>query len=136
MQLKTQKNLRRDMGKIKINEVMLERLKLNHSVIISKDAIGQAMKPIFNTLPDQDAINILFRNYVASEVQKKIQIQYPKDWWNAFKERWFPNWLKWRYPVIYRKHDFSPKVLYPFMKISLPNERRFPIVIESIEEKE
>ena len=24
---------------------------------------------------------------------------YPKDWWQAFKDRWFPKWLKRHYPV-------------------------------------
>jgi len=25
--------------------------------------------------------------------------EYPTDWWQAFKERWFPKWLLNRYPV-------------------------------------
>jgi hypothetical protein len=28
-------------------------------------------------------------------------VRYPKDWWEAFKERWFPKWLLERYPAQY-----------------------------------
>lgn len=26
-------------------------------------------------------------------------VAYPINWWEAFKDRWFPKWLKRRYPV-------------------------------------
>jgi len=32
-------------------------------------------------------------------------IKYPKDWKEAFKERWFPKWLKHFYPVKYNIHE-------------------------------
>ena len=32
-------------------------------------------------------------------------ISYPDGWREAFKERWFPGWLKKRYPVKYCEHD-------------------------------
>lgn len=46
---------------------------------------------------------------VAGERVKEIK--YPMDWWQAFKERWFPKFLLKRFPVDYRiwKIDF----LYP-----------------------
>lgn len=40
-------------------------------------------------------------------------IWYPKDWWEAFKERWFRGWLRKRCPVVYRVVDI--KALYPDM---------------------
>lgn len=27
------------------------------------------------------------------------EIEYPLDWWQAFRERWLPNWWLKRYPV-------------------------------------
>jgi hypothetical protein len=31
---------------------------------------------------------------------KGESITYPKDWWQAFKGRWFPAWAKRRWPII------------------------------------
>ena len=33
-------------------------------------------------------------------------ITYPKDWWQAFKARWFPAWAKRRWPV--QMERFTP----------------------------
>lgn len=33
------------------------------------------------------------------EVQPQSLIHYPKNWWQAFRERWFPMWWLDRYPI-------------------------------------
>lgn len=38
-----------------------------------------------------------FRHRLYSHKVKDVE--YPADWWEAFKDRWFPSWLKRRYPV-------------------------------------
>jgi len=52
--------------------------------------------------------------------------KFPADWWQAVKDRWFPDWLKRRYPVRYT--IISRSAVYPEM--SLPNGR----VIEEAED--
>ena len=39
--------------------------------------------------------------FVTSLEQPYHVIRYPKDWWQAFKYRWFPSWLKGRFPIEY-----------------------------------
>ena len=39
--------------------------------------------------------------FVASLEQPYHVISYPKDWWQACKNRWFPGWLKGRFPIEY-----------------------------------
>ena len=51
--------------------------------------------------------------------QQLEEIKYPRDWWQAIKDRWFPNWLKERYPVIYTIVDVKAK--YPKYKL-MPEE--------------
>lgn len=34
-----------------------------------------------------------------------IHRQWPRTWWDAFKERWFPAWAKDRWPVEYDSID-------------------------------
>jgi hypothetical protein len=50
-----------------------------------------------------DELIIGLRAYIAALPFDKICIyhKYPKDWWEALKERWFPEWAKKRWPVEY-----------------------------------
>jgi hypothetical protein len=45
-----------------------------------------------------------FRIYIAGMEKERIKIDrhWPSDWKEAFKERWFPHWLKRRFPVNYQ----------------------------------
>jgi len=37
--------------------------------------------------------------------RKLAQYKWPATWRDAFKERWFPEWAKRRWPVLYREVD-------------------------------
>lgn len=39
--------------------------------------------------------------YVTGKVIDKIHVdvEYPSDWWEAFKDRWFPEWMLRKWPV-------------------------------------
>lgn len=49
--------------------------------------------------------------YVARMEVERIQFkrQWPADWWQAFKERWFPKWLKDRFPVRYEVFEIDER---------------------------
>jgi nuclear transport factor 2 (NTF2) superfamily protein len=40
----------------------------------------------------------LIHLYYSYEVER-ISVRFPADWWEAFKERWFPKWARDRWPV-------------------------------------
>lgn len=35
--------------------------------------------------------------------QEEACVDYPADWWQAIKERWFPTWLRRRSPVRFKR---------------------------------
>lgn len=35
------------------------------------------------------------------------EISHPSTWWDAFKERWFPEWAKKRWPVQYKTYEVA-----------------------------
>ena len=41
------------------------------------------------------------------------KVEYPADWWQAFKDRWFPAWAKRRWIVKTKVILVSFDVLYP-----------------------
>ena len=55
-------------------------------------------------------------------VKSKV-IEHPKDWKEAFKERWFPNFLLKRFPVVYTIHELSFDLMYPNFKSNIPDEK-------------
>ena len=50
--------------------------------------------------------------YIHGMEDQKIYIhrQWPKDWWQAFKERWFAAWMKRRWPVEYKQIDIEERI--------------------------
>lgn len=51
------------------------------------------------------------------------RIEYPADWWQAFKARWFARWMLRRWPARMTVITWSPMVAYPL--IALPDEPRW-----------
>jgi hypothetical protein len=79
-----------------------------------------------------DTLVITIRNQFLSEYLGTHIIKYPLNWIEAFKERWFPKYLKSLWPIKYKEHIISARVLYPNLKASLPDEPQF---IKFIDEK-
>lgn len=46
-----------------------------------------------------------------------VQIRVPLDWWEHFKERWFPTWALARWPVRYRTLASTGWHLYPKLPV-------------------
>jgi hypothetical protein len=64
---------------------------------------------------------IRIRQDIFGRQLDKVEIRYPSDWWQAFKQRWFPEWLLKRYPVIEEIKIVDILALYP--DINLPGHR-------------
>ena len=60
-----------------------------------------------------DQIEVQIRGYIWQEKLDHVEISYPLDWWQAFKERWLPAWILKHSPVIKQTHIFDMAVLYP-----------------------
>ena len=39
--------------------------------------------------------------FLQSELLEEITVRHPADWWQSFKEHWFPGWILKLYPVHY-----------------------------------
>lgn len=86
-------------------EILDSRLhKLYYSCItIRKDEINQFLehadiKPLHLSYKLELAVTHLIGMVRGSTVS---EIKHPSDWWQAFRERWLPNWWLKHYPVNY-----------------------------------
>lgn len=81
-------------------------------------------KPDVDVYIDQvtEDIAISVRDYIWKEDLLPVEVSWPSDWWQAFKDRWFPAWLKKRYPVQLDGRKFSFHICYPDYRPSLPHQ--------------
>lgn len=68
------------------------------------------------------------RTEVMAEKIAEETIIYPKDWWQAFKERWFGKYLKKWYPVIYKKIIVKGYATYPELRMVCPKEKAKAVI--------
>ncbi len=61
--------------------------------------------------------------FIWGEKLEPKKIQYPRDWFQAFKERWYPKRLLRRWPVLLTTHLITAYALYPDFRRAMPNER-------------
>lgn len=105
------------------SEVQLERIKLTFAQKMSNELLG-AMVEVKSIADDflKNQLTFVIQGYLWGESGKPQTIRYPATWWDAVKERWFPEWLVARYPVTYREYEINLNTLYPNFRISLPHE--------------
>jgi hypothetical protein len=81
-----------------------------------REAVATAVMQYGLDLPDYDVqamydaysdkMVMSMKSYIATDEAEPIEIEippfshsYPRDWWEWFKQRWFPKWLLDKYPV-------------------------------------
>lgn len=73
-----------------------------------------------------DDLMLRVRQRVWGEELERVELPSPADWWQAVKERWFPEWAKRRWPVQWLTHVVKLHALYP--KRCFPLEESYPRV--------
>jgi len=83
---------------------VLERIKIGLSFIFPNNIETTLHE---NAFVDQAILKI--KTYIYKEQLGHKEIKYPADWFEAFKERWFPK----SHPIKYKTFKFSLNALYP-----------------------
>lgn len=102
--------------------VKLEKLRVGAQVALSQELLGEDVKIIQNVLNERIIFSVKGYVWAESEKVRRQTIKFPRDWWQAFKERWFPNWLLNRYPVDYHIVDIDVNAIYPGFRFAIPNQ--------------
>ena len=112
-----------------IQSVTLERMKLVAVEYITTELAEQFAVPAKVELSAMgrfscDEIVLRIVQEVYGREMERIEVRYPLDWREAFKERWFPAWAKERWPVRWVTEQITARELYP--KMALPH--REPLI--------
>ena len=107
-----------DVDILNIRQVKLEKIKFGLQEIVSECFIDSSV-----TIDQEiNMYRIRLRGFLYGESVEKHTIKYPKDWWQALRERWFPRWVLNRWPVRYTVHHIDLVAVYRKFRPSLPNE--------------
>ena len=105
--------------------VTLERMKLTALQYISRELVDHfAFPPKVDISAHDwmfDGVAIRIIQQVYGRTLEEVKAEYPADWWQAFKERWFPAWAKKRWPVEWVRVRLEAKELYP--KLYMPDHK-------------
>ena len=104
----------------------LERMKLIVLNSISEELLDDfAIPPTLeaSTMMDwlSDSITLRLKQEVYGRQLDTVEAEWPADWWQAFRQRWFPAWALRRWPVKMHTVRLEAKELYP--KLALPDHK-------------
>ena len=90
-------------------KVTLTKIKIGAIHAISKHLIDADV--VIDDMIDYYELSI--KGFLLGEEAAEKAVTYPADWWQAFKERWFPKPLLAFWPVRYTTVIMNADVVYP-----------------------
>lgn len=83
------------------------------------------------------AVRMHLRVLVTRTTPEVIQQAYPSDWWQAFKDRWYPAWALRRWPVrrtVFRMEKFAVYPEIPWDTLRGPRSMVIPMPVLGMSE--
>jgi len=108
-------------------EITLNKVKVGAMLTVSEEFIDNLQVTVGypGTSWLENMIVLSFRSYLWGEDLGDVVIKYPENWWEAFKERWYPKYILDKFPVKYKTFRANQQVLYPELSLpSVPGERK------------
>ena len=62
---------------------------------------------------DMDAVVISMMDFIWAQNMGCHEYSWPRDWWQAVRQRWCPRWWLARHPVLLHRKFFQVHVAYP-----------------------
>lgn len=103
-------------------EVGLEKLRVGFQQRVSLELLGASVTSSYD--PMINSILVEIRGFIWAEKHslQHQEIRYPKNWWQAVKERFAPRWFLRLFPVEYELVVLDVKAIYPEFNPAIPNQ--------------
>lgn len=106
-----------------IKEVTLESLQYVATHCLPDSSKAGRLKAHVSIPCHMDVIMIMMVSYIWGIEHNAVDEKFPEDWWQAFKDRWFPEWAKQRWPVRWTRIHVTFREMYPEFQPALRSER-------------
>lgn len=107
--------------------LIMQQLTLKPMLFSTHQLIGDFMKMSIKREQIEDIVNHhhmdQLRAFVLGRKVEEIPkewFEYPRDWWHAFKQRFFPKWLLKRYPIEMKKKVVKLEVFHLCPHVNIP----------------
>jgi hypothetical protein len=111
-----------------VEQRTLEKLELGLRLELDKHILGADVQ--FVEQWAQNRVGVHMRGYLWSERLGSESVEYPADWWQHFKQRWFPCWALRRWPCKMTRRVFVAKAIYPDYRAIFPKQRVMMAMME------
>jgi hypothetical protein len=127
-----------DLRMPEMQQVVLEKVKIAFQHRLSEEMMFVRNHMEVNSFLDNYTRSLVIQlsSYVLAGPERKridVEKQWPADWWQAFKERWFPKrWLR-RWPVKYERvsiHEVLVTRMCPHVNVKTDNRPHFAFLME------
>jgi hypothetical protein len=54
---------------------------------------------------------------IYGETVPEVDVKFPVTWWDAVKDRWFPEWSRRWFPIEYRRVTVDKHTLFPSIEV-------------------
>jgi hypothetical protein len=99
-----------------IRSYVLKRFVYYASTRFPKEFAGQIETAIdYHPLVDDLVLTLVA--HVAGESAAKIECKWPRDWWQAFRARWWPQRYLEKYPVQYERRELVADAILPTLEL-------------------
>ncbi len=95
---------------VPLNEVILEKIRFGLSTYAPNVFPQDLDYEKYRDIRLQHTIETLSWSLLGKRIEK---IKYPSTWWDAFKDRWYPKFLKKRFPINwehFRLYNICPHI--------------------------
>ena len=89
---------------IEKREIHFQKLKRVAIAVLGKENIDNMTVMEEHAYGEDNYLVKMFNYQLGNKYAEKV-IRWPANWKEAFKERWFPMWLKKRFPIHYEERD-------------------------------
>lgn len=112
---------------VAMKQVVLERLRFAYSVRLPE---ANRVVDVYRLFDAREMVVKIEQAVWARALCKAHQFDFPADWWQALKHRWFPRWALRRWPVRFASFDLTPYHAYPEM--TMPHGQRAVFYYEAM----
>lgn len=109
---------------VDIEEIILQRIKFGVVEVMDASLLEEIKisDPLFDFVSNSIAIKLKGFVYGIDIGKKEStyygeEVKYPSNWWEAFRERFFPNFWKRKFPIIYNEIPTEVTVYQDFKNI-------------------
>lgn len=91
--------------------------------VVSEEMLSRLQIEMSQNYELENVVVRVTRKIATWRANETLVIQYPANWWQSFKQRFFPQWALKRWPVLLTTHTYRAVAYLPTIPVPNPRDR-------------